>query len=43
MLTLNQVDEAIEAVDRALQQLMDGIYRQKLHTCVNMIVVSDHG
>lgn len=38
-----QVDEAIEAVDKALEQLMDGIYRLKLHTCVNMIVVSDHG
>lgn len=38
-----QVDEAIEAVDKALQQLMDGIYRLKMHQCINMIVVSDHG
>lgn len=43
MVTLKQVDEAIEAVDKALQQLMDGIYRMKLHTCINMIIVSDHG
>jgi ectonucleotide pyrophosphatase/phosphodiesterase family protein 1/3 len=38
-----EVNEALETVDDAILQLMDGLYRLHLHTCVNIMIVSDHG
>ncbi|XP_041831854.1 ectonucleotide pyrophosphatase/phosphodiesterase family member 1 [Melanotaenia boesemani] len=38
-----QVAEALTNVDRHLGKLMDGLTTKKLHKCVNLVIVSDHG
>jgi len=38
-----QVNEAVKSVDKAVSRLMDGLYRLRLHTCANIIILSDHG
>ena len=37
------MDEALAYVDTMILRLMDGLYRQHLHMCVNVIILSDHG
>uniref|UniRef100_A0A665WKF0 Ectonucleotide pyrophosphatase/phosphodiesterase family member 1-like n=1 Tax=Echeneis naucrates TaxID=173247 RepID=A0A665WKF0_ECHNA len=38
-----QVIQALENVDRILGMLMDGLTERKLQSCVNLMIVSDHG
>ena len=37
------MSEALQKVEAAIKQLMNGLHRQDLDKCVNIIVVSDHG
>ncbi|ESO05851.1 hypothetical protein HELRODRAFT_159928 [Helobdella robusta] len=37
-----QVNESLVDADESLKKLMDGIFRMKLHNCINIIIVSDH-
>ncbi|KAK3577563.1 hypothetical protein CHS0354_026532, partial [Potamilus streckersoni] len=37
------IGAALERVDEAIGQLMDGLYERKLHNCVNIIIIADHG
>jgi len=30
-------------MDKAVAELMDGLYRLRLHACANIIIVSNHG
>lgn len=30
-------------VDRIMQLVMDGLKQRKLHKCVNLVILSDHG
>ncbi|XP_053700073.1 ectonucleotide pyrophosphatase/phosphodiesterase family member 2 [Synchiropus splendidus] len=39
----SELDGPLRAVDRVLGQLMDGLKQMKLHHCVNVVVVGDHG
>ncbi|RXN30757.1 ectonucleotide pyrophosphatase phosphodiesterase family member 1 [Labeo rohita] len=39
----NQVLEALLNVDKLIGLLMEGLKQRKLHKCVNLILVSDHG
>ncbi|XP_064605708.1 uncharacterized protein LOC135470602 [Liolophura sinensis] len=38
-----KTDEALKLVDSMVGRLMDGLVRRNLQTCVNIIVVADHG
>jgi len=38
-----QVDASLRSVDKAVARLMDGLVRLRLHTCANIIILSDHG
>jgi len=37
------VDGALKSVDKAVARLIDGLVRLQLHTCANIIILSDHG
>lgn len=38
-----QVIKALQAADKAVGMLMDGLKQRNLHKCVNLIVLADHG
>ncbi|XP_053502478.1 ectonucleotide pyrophosphatase/phosphodiesterase family member 1 isoform X1 [Ictalurus furcatus] len=38
-----EVFEALVRVDRIMQLVMDGLKQRKLHKCVNLVILSDHG
>lgn len=38
-----QLIEAVQAVDKIVGQLMNGIKQIGLHRCVNIIILADHG
>lgn len=38
-----QLNNPLRAIDRIIGQLMDGLKQMKLHRCVNIILVGDHG
>uniref|UniRef100_A0A672YYH5 Ectonucleotide pyrophosphatase/phosphodiesterase 1 n=1 Tax=Sphaeramia orbicularis TaxID=375764 RepID=A0A672YYH5_9TELE len=38
-----QLIEALQGVDRIMAQLMNGLKQLRLHRCVNVIIVADHG
>ncbi|KAG7460765.1 hypothetical protein MATL_G00202330 [Megalops atlanticus] len=38
-----QVKEALRTVDQLMGRLMDGLKKRKLHKCVNLVLLSDHG
>ncbi|XP_043972661.1 ectonucleotide pyrophosphatase/phosphodiesterase family member 2-like isoform X4 [Gambusia affinis] len=40
---LFQLNNPLRAIDRIVGQLMDGLKQMKLHRCVNIILVGDHG
>lgn len=35
--------KALTEVDRIMQMIMDGLKQLKLHKCVNLVLLSDHG
>uniref|UniRef100_A0A8C9N758 Alkaline phosphodiesterase I n=1 Tax=Serinus canaria TaxID=9135 RepID=A0A8C9N758_SERCA len=37
------VIKALQAADKAVEMLMDGLKQRNLHKCVNLIVLADHG
>ncbi|XP_037829720.1 ectonucleotide pyrophosphatase/phosphodiesterase family member 2-like [Kryptolebias marmoratus] len=37
------LNNPLKAIDRIIGQLMDGLKQMKLHQCVNIILVGDHG
>ncbi|XP_066509166.1 ectonucleotide pyrophosphatase/phosphodiesterase family member 1-like [Hoplias malabaricus] len=39
----SQVIEALLRVDKIVNMIMDGLKQRKLHKCVNLILLSDHG
>lgn len=39
----SQVKDVLPKADGFLKRLMDGLHRQKLDTCVNVVITSDHG
>uniref|UniRef100_A0A8C6TQ64 Ectonucleotide pyrophosphatase/phosphodiesterase family member 3 n=1 Tax=Neogobius melanostomus TaxID=47308 RepID=A0A8C6TQ64_9GOBI len=43
LLSLSQLIEALQGVDLILGQLMNGLQQLRLHRCVNIIIVADHG
>lgn len=38
-----QLDNPLRELDNVIGQLMNGLKQMKLHRCVNVIVVGDHG
>uniref|UniRef100_A0A673LLY7 Ectonucleotide pyrophosphatase/phosphodiesterase family member 2-like n=1 Tax=Sinocyclocheilus rhinocerous TaxID=307959 RepID=A0A673LLY7_9TELE len=38
-----QLDSALKDIDKVIGQLMNGLKQMKLHRCVNIILVGDHG
>lgn len=38
-----QLNNPLRLIDRIVGQLMDGLKQMKLHRCVNIILVGDHG
>ncbi|XP_051577340.1 ectonucleotide pyrophosphatase/phosphodiesterase family member 2 isoform X1 [Myxocyprinus asiaticus] len=38
-----ELDSALREIDKVIGQLMDGLKQMKLHRCVNIILVGDHG
>ena len=38
-----QMNDEVKYVDSLIQLLMDGLLRNNLHSCVNIMIVSDHG
>lgn len=38
-----QLDGALREIDKVIGQLMEGLKQMKLHRCVNIILVGDHG
>lgn len=38
-----QLNNPLRLIDRVVGQLMDGLKQMKLHRCVNIILVGDHG
>uniref|UniRef100_A0A673N7L0 Ectonucleotide pyrophosphatase/phosphodiesterase family member 2-like n=1 Tax=Sinocyclocheilus rhinocerous TaxID=307959 RepID=A0A673N7L0_9TELE len=40
---LLQLDSALKDIDKVIGQLMNGLKQMKLHRCVNIILVGDHG
>ncbi|XP_061571611.1 ectonucleotide pyrophosphatase/phosphodiesterase family member 2-like [Cololabis saira] len=38
-----ELNSSLKVVDRIVGQLMDGLKQMKLHRCVNIILVGDHG
>lgn len=38
-----QLNNPLRMIDRVVGQLMDGLKQMKLHHCVNIILVGDHG
>lgn len=38
-----QVVEALLKVDEIMRLIMDGLKQRKLHKCVNLVLLSDHG
>lgn len=38
-----QLNNPLRMIDRVVGQLMDGLKQMKLHRCVNIILVGDHG
>lgn len=38
-----QLNSPLRVIDRIVGQLMDGLKQMKLHRCVNIILVGDHG
>lgn len=40
---ISQVIKALQAADKAVGMLMDGLKQRNLHKCVNLIVLADHG
>ncbi|XP_061676078.1 ectonucleotide pyrophosphatase/phosphodiesterase family member 2 isoform X7 [Syngnathoides biaculeatus] len=38
-----QLNNPLRLIDRIIGQLMDGLKQMKLHRCVNIIIVGDHG
>lgn len=43
MVVAVQVGEKLAEVDAAIGELMQGLYQQDIHRCINIIVVADHG
>ncbi|XP_072527210.1 ectonucleotide pyrophosphatase/phosphodiesterase family member 1-like isoform X2 [Salminus brasiliensis] len=41
--TSSQVINALVGVDKVINLLMEGLKQRKLHNCVNLILLSDHG
>ncbi|KAM6967948.1 autotaxin [Aplochiton taeniatus] len=39
----SELNRALREVDKVVGQLMDGLKQMKLHRCVNIIMVGDHG
>lgn len=38
-----QLDNPLREIDNIIGQLMNGLKQMKLHRCVNVIIVGDHG
>lgn len=38
-----QIDSALKDIDKVIGQLMNGLKQMKLHRCVNIILIGDHG
>lgn len=38
-----QLNSALRDVDKVIGQLMNGLKQMKLHRCINIILVGDHG
>lgn len=38
-----QLNNPLRVIDRIVGQLMNGLKQMKLHRCVNIILVGDHG
>lgn len=38
-----QLNNPLRVIDRIVGQLMDGLKQMKLHRCVNILLVGDHG
>ncbi|XP_060581540.1 uncharacterized protein LOC132738125 isoform X2 [Ruditapes philippinarum] len=38
-----EIGATLERVDETIEQLMDGLFNKKLHHCVNIIIIADHG
>uniref|UniRef100_A0A8C1QRF8 Ectonucleotide pyrophosphatase/phosphodiesterase 2 n=1 Tax=Cyprinus carpio TaxID=7962 RepID=A0A8C1QRF8_CYPCA len=38
-----EIDSALKDIDKVIGQLMNGLKQMKLHRCVNIILVGDHG
>lgn len=38
-----QLDNALKDIDKVIGQLMNGLKQMKLHRCINIILVGDHG
>lgn len=43
LLCLFQLNNPLRMIDRVVGQLMNGLKQMKLHRCVNIILVGDHG
>lgn len=43
LLCLFQLNNPLRMIDRVVGQLMNGLKQMKLHRCVNVILVGDHG
>ena len=43
MVVVVQMGEKLAEVDAAIGELMQGLYQQDIHRCINIIIVADHG